>query len=89
MIDHEDVEVVVPASLVVRRGPTEGVAGKGSFSFRVVGEAGGGNVRVSLFHLGFETENRADKTYRDMVGENKAPEGLEDDLDDDDGTDVV
>ena len=89
MIDQEDVEIEVPSGMA--RGfkdAAPGLAGTGEFSFEVVGEGKGGMVRVKLSDLSFKTENKADKAYLDMVGENKAPAGLDDDYEDD-GTDVA
>lgn len=86
---EDDVEIEVLASLA--RGLKDaapGLSGTGEFSFEFAGEGKGGMVRLKLSDLVFKTENRADKSYRDMVGENKAPAGLDDDYEDD-GTDVV
>lgn len=82
-----DVEISVP-EMAHRKfsGDSTGLKGSGTFDFEVVGRRGG-TVKIKLENLTFSTENKADKSYRDLVGQNVAPAGLNDDLDD--GTDVV
>ncbi len=80
--------MVFPKTKTLENGETEtGAAGKGSFRFEVMSQRKGGNVLVHLTGVSFEFENKADKTYRDLVGENAAPKTMVDDYDDD--TDVA
>lgn len=84
-----DIEIIYPAGPVAGfRGESKGLKGTGTFSFEVLAIDENGKVLVRLSDLSFKTESKADKTYREMVGENEAPAGL-DDADEDDGTDVA
>ncbi len=78
----EDVVIQVPAAPRLR----QGTKGTGTFSFEAL-ETVGSLVRLKLSGLSYKTESKADVTYRDMIGVNEAPGGMEDEEDDE--TDVV
>lgn len=89
-VDGDALEARFPAMMArAFRGESQGLSGIGAFSFKVLENEKDGKVLVRLEDISFKTENRADKTYREMVGENAKPKGFEDDDDEDDGTDVA
>lgn len=68
---------------------SDGWQGTGTFTFRVVkrGEVAG-RVTLELTDVSVQTENRADKSLKNMLARNEQP-GEAETPDDDDGTDVV
>ena len=68
-------------------GTGKGSTGSGSFKFEVSDQTNGGNVLVHLIGVLFEFENKADKSYRDLIGENTNPKAQVEN--EDDGIDVV
>lgn len=79
-----EVEIKYPAAKGAFRGESVGVKGKGTFEFEVVGGESEGMVVLRLRGLTFETENRADKAYRAMVGVKPSPDEDSDDSDTED-----
>jgi hypothetical protein len=70
-------------------GESKGMSGTGSFSFKVLENEKdkNGDVLVLLSDISFKTENMADRTYKDLIGENANPKRQVDSEDDD--TDVA
>lgn len=84
-----DLETLYPAMAVGKfRGESKGLKGTGTFSFEVLDGEKGGQVLLRLSEMAFKTENKADQSYKEMVGVNGDP-AARDDGDEDDGTDIV
>ncbi len=66
---------------------SKGMSGTGSFAFKVLASEKDGQVLVLLQDVSFKTENMADRTYKDLIGENANPKAQVDS--DDDDTDVA
>lgn len=66
---------------------SQGMSGTGSFAFKVIESEKDGKVLILLQDLSFKTENMADRTYKDLIGENANPKAQVDNEDDD--TDVA
>lgn len=67
-------------------GESKGMSGTGSFAFQVIENERKGRVLVLLKDVSFKTENRADKAYRELIGENAAPKAQ---VFEDDDTDIA
>lgn len=67
---------------------SKGMSGTGTFDFKVMESEKDGKVLVLLKDISFKTENMADRTYKDLIGENANPK-TQVDNEDDDGTDVA
>lgn len=66
---------------------SKGMGGTGSFAFKVMESEKDGKVLVLLQDVSFKTENMADRTFKDLIGENANPKRQVDSEDDD--TDVA
>lgn len=66
---------------------SKGMGGTGSFAFKVMESEKDGKVLVLLQDVSFKTENMADRTFKDLIGENANPKRQVDGEDDD--TDVA
>lgn len=69
----------------VLEGASDGLEGKGTFSFKVVGNPEGERYVVQLMNIKLETENNADRELKKLVGDtNNPPEGVSRSSQDDD-----
>lgn len=66
---------------------SKGMSGTGTFDFKVIESEKDGKVLVLLKDISFKTENMADRTYKDLIGENANPKAQVEN--EDDGIDVV